>query len=84
MIWLPLGMDAILNMRRHTIQLIHMAIVAALLLPVAFAQSERTVWDGVYTEDQAERGRNAYLASCARCHGDNRTPAGWQCRLTTS
>lgn len=71
MIWLLLRLDAILDMRRHTIQLIHTAIVATLLLPVAFAQSERTVWDGVYTEDQAERGRNFYLASCARCHGDD-------------
>jgi mono/diheme cytochrome c family protein len=30
--------------------------------------AERTVWDGVYTEEQAQRGRNAYIADCATCH----------------
>ena len=27
-----------------------------------------TVWSGVYTEDQAARGKAAYLAECAQCH----------------
>jgi mono/diheme cytochrome c family protein len=29
----------------------------------------RTVWDGVFTTAQAERGRGFYLANCAECHG---------------
>ncbi len=34
------------------------------------AQAQRqTVWNGVYTEAQAERGSIAYLANCAPCHG---------------
>lgn len=39
----------------------------------AGAQSvdEPSVWDGVYSEGQAERGRTLYEASCARCHGDD-------------
>src|SRR4026208_2048594 len=28
----------------------------------------KTVWDGVYTEAQAERGQTAYLQFCVRCH----------------
>ena len=32
---------------------------------------EPSVWDGVYSEAQAERGRQLYEASCARCHGDD-------------
>jgi hypothetical protein len=28
----------------------------------------RTVWDGVYTADQAERGRVLYTRSCEGCH----------------
>jgi len=28
----------------------------------------RSVWDGVYTEAQASRGRAGYQASCASCH----------------
>jgi hypothetical protein len=29
----------------------------------------RTVWDGVFTSAQADRGRTLYLANCAECHG---------------
>ena len=31
----------------------------------------RTVWDGVYTADQARRGAEAYARACAECHGDD-------------
>lgn len=34
----------------------------------AFRQT-RSVWDGVYTEEQAKRGEAQYLDQCARCHG---------------
>jgi quinoprotein glucose dehydrogenase len=27
------------------------------------------VWDGIYTEEQANRGRTAYLENCSPCHG---------------
>ena len=29
----------------------------------------KTVWDGVYTAEQAELGRGFYAEHCARCHG---------------
>jgi mono/diheme cytochrome c family protein len=42
-----------------------------ILLP-AFAQdASRTVWDGVYNETQAQRGRAVFLDQCANCHGRN-------------
>jgi quinoprotein glucose dehydrogenase len=34
-----------------------------------FAQSSRSVWDGVYTSDQASRGSALYASTCASCHG---------------
>src|SRR5262249_4476408 len=34
------------------------------------ATGARTVWDGVYTEEQAKRGEAIYRQSCAACHGD--------------
>lgn len=38
---------------------------------VAVAQGPtRTVWDGVYTGEQAESGREIYLEACASCHGE--------------
>jgi cytochrome c len=44
------------------------------------SQTARTVWDGVYTASQAERGRSSYLQSCVSCHrddlrGDNTAPS---------
>jgi mono/diheme cytochrome c family protein len=40
----------------------------------------RTVWDGVYTEEQATRGRTQYMQACASCHasdlrGDSTAPS---------
>ena len=29
-----------------------------------------SVWDGVYTNEQADRGEKLYADRCARCHGD--------------
>lgn len=37
---------------------------------IASAQQGRvSIWDGVYTEAQAERGRALYTQNCASCHG---------------
>ena len=42
--------------------------------------SRRTTWDGVYTSEQAERGKALYARSCAGCHkpdmrGDGTAPS---------
>jgi mono/diheme cytochrome c family protein len=44
------------------------------------ATSRRTVWDGVYTEAQAARGRMQYMQACSSCHasdlrGDSTAPS---------
>jgi cytochrome c len=31
--------------------------------------AKMTVWDKVYTDDQAKRGEAVYAKSCAACHG---------------
>ncbi|HEX5228225.1 MAG TPA: cytochrome c [Bryobacteraceae bacterium] len=31
--------------------------------------SAQSVWDGVYTQAQADRGKAVYAKSCAACHG---------------
>jgi mono/diheme cytochrome c family protein len=33
----------------------------------------KSVWDGVYTEDQSKRGSAQYAEQCASCHGDQLT-----------
>jgi len=33
------------------------------------ADESRSVWDGVYTDEQAQRGEPLYSRECASCHG---------------
>jgi mono/diheme cytochrome c family protein len=50
------------------------AVVAVLISTIAgsgvYATTgqARTVWDGVYTEEQATRGQAQYMRACASCH----------------
>ena len=57
-----------------------MRLVVAVAVAAAFgsltevalrAQATASVWDGVYTEDQAGRGGVLYGQKCASCHGDH-------------
>ncbi|MGH2400423.1 MAG: c-type cytochrome, partial [bacterium] len=45
--------------------------VAAAGAAVATAQesAKKTVWDGVFSQAQAERGATTFAISCSRCHG---------------
>ena len=35
----------------------------------ALAQSSRSVWDGIFTEEQAKRGESVSEKECVNCHG---------------
>jgi quinoprotein glucose dehydrogenase len=39
------------------------------MAPAHAADNVTSVWQGVYTKAQAERGRAAYFAACTSCHG---------------
>jgi len=41
-----------------------------LALLILAAAASRSVWDGVYSKEQAGRGQTAYNSKCARCHGE--------------
>ena len=43
--------------------------VLAVMAPSHGADDATSVWQGVYTKAQAERGRANYFAACASCHG---------------
>ena len=46
-------------------------MAAALALAgVGIAQNPRSVWDGVYSAEQAKRGQVRYGELCGSCHGD--------------
>jgi mono/diheme cytochrome c family protein len=52
--------------RRHV-------IVPALIVAFAsasYSQTPRSIWDGLFTYEQAARGEATYLQHCASCHGE--------------
>jgi S-disulfanyl-L-cysteine oxidoreductase SoxD len=45
------------------------AAVLGFIAALAFGQTTRSVWDGVYTTAQSKRGEALYQTECASCHG---------------
>jgi cytochrome c len=53
--------------------LLPIAVAAGLTLgagAVAMQEDQGSIWDGVYTEAQAQRGATLYSKGCAECHGE--------------
>jgi quinoprotein glucose dehydrogenase len=48
-------------------------VTVFLLQAVVGAQPTKSVWDGVYTEEQATRGKDLYSKECGSCHGPELT-----------
>jgi S-disulfanyl-L-cysteine oxidoreductase SoxD len=46
-----------------------MRILIGLCTVALVAQTSGSVWDGVYTTAQADRGKAVYAMACASCHG---------------
>jgi len=61
-----------MNLVRHRSVAILLCAVAGLCVARSQepASAPRSVWDGVYTEEQAKRGEPIYQKECAACHGD--------------
>ena len=69
--------------RAILVSLVCMAVAASLCSPQESATSDtRSVWDGVYTEDQAKRGEASYKTGCSSCHGETMKGAGESPALT--
>ena len=50
----------------------NLAIIAAVTLTAGALQAQapaRSVWDGIFSPVQADRGQAVYTARCAACHG---------------
>jgi mono/diheme cytochrome c family protein len=59
-----------LRVHRCLLGLASFAFVVSMSVALLHAQAPKgpTVWDGAYTDAQAERATAAFSASCARCH----------------
>jgi mono/diheme cytochrome c family protein len=42
----------------------------------------KTVWDGVFSKEQAEKGAAAYKSACSECHGNDLAGDGFAPALT--
>ncbi len=56
-------------MGRHRGQRGKLLILAGIACLAGRAEFPPSVWDGIYTEQQAQRGEAAYRLYCASCHG---------------
>lgn len=57
---------------------------AALSSSALRAQAPTSVWDGVYTAEQAKRGEAVYQAECSSCHGPDLAGDGFAPALSGS
>jgi mono/diheme cytochrome c family protein len=46
--------------------------------------ASKTVWDGVFTQEQADRGGAAFKTACSECHGNDLAGDGFAPALTGS
>jgi mono/diheme cytochrome c family protein len=56
--------------------IIGLAAIGGFHSPLRAQQAEkasRSVWDGVYTKEQAKRGEGLYAQNCSSCHGPDLT-----------
>ena len=58
--------------------------VAGLSHSAVRAEQSKSVWDGVFTKEQAERGAAAYKTACSECHGNDLAGDGFAPALAGS
>jgi S-disulfanyl-L-cysteine oxidoreductase SoxD len=62
-----------MKLRFAAVALIPFAAVLVLQSAVHAQPPTKSVWDGVYTDEQANRGKALYSENCASCHGSELT-----------
>jgi S-disulfanyl-L-cysteine oxidoreductase SoxD len=63
------GVGAARVSKRWAMRSLTVAAPMALFFCALYAQATRSVWDGVYTAEQAARGQVLYANMCSACHG---------------
>jgi mono/diheme cytochrome c family protein len=62
-----------MKLKLAAVALLPLATVLTLNSRVHAQPPTQSVWDGVYTEEQATRGKAMYAQECASCHGSELT-----------
>src|SRR6266446_5257109 len=58
-----------MNIRTTTAAIVALTAIGAYYAVLQAQERTRSVWDGVYTKEQAQRGQPLYNQNCAACHG---------------
>src|SRR5690348_15068020 len=56
-------------MLKHVIAVALFLMLAAAPTASAAQANASSIWDGVYTQEQADRGKKVNAGVCAKCHG---------------
>ena len=62
-----------MKLKLAVVALLPMAAVLMLNSSVHAQPPSKSIWDGIYTEEQATRGKGLYSQECASCHGGELT-----------
>ena len=62
-----------MKLKVAAVALLPMAAVLMLNASVHAQPPSKSIWDGIYTEEQAKRGQALYSQECASCHGGELT-----------
>jgi cytochrome c len=62
-----------MKLKFAAIALIPFAAVFVLRATVHAQPPTKSIWDGIYTEEQSKRGQALYAQECASCHGGELT-----------
>ena len=62
-----------MNVKFATVALAPLATILVLYSTVHAQPPTKSVWDGVYSDEQANRGKALYAQECASCHGSELT-----------
>ena len=62
-----------MKIKAAAIALIPFAAVFVLRATVHAQPPTKSIWDGIYTEEQSKRGQALYAQECASCHGGELT-----------
>jgi mono/diheme cytochrome c family protein len=57
------------NLKTLFLMVVLPAAAGAASVVTGAQDSQRTVWDGVYNNEQAKRGEAAFVEACSNCHG---------------
>ena len=62
-----------MKLKLAAVALLPMAAVLMLNSRVHAQPPSKSIWDGIYTEEQSTRGQGLYSQECASCHGGELT-----------